>query len=298
MSDDAKVDKLINALLKKVDDNNAKDSVLDGVVDLLLEGRGAELASKADLFRVLKRLHADGDLPVQVKTLNAGNKRLLTAAANKAIDVALTSAGLGVLAGPAKRLSAKAISKIGARIHSDCVSSDMFDPPGGGQVDPTLMLFYIHEKDGFPQLPAIEEGSGIPESQRRILARSRLIKAFKSWQAELEMTITPTTDPDKANLVISGRKLTNVSPETLALTDIGPPHGRQLRMIFDLQETTLSRDQFQSTAAHELGHALGISHRHVPGAGALMSPRLSDIQRPTQTDVDAAVTNGGWTAYP
>jgi hypothetical protein len=43
-------------------------------------------------------------------------------------------------------------------------------------------------------------------------------------------------------------------------------------MIFDLAEKALTKEQFQATASHELGHALGIYHRDVAGSGQLMRP--------------------------
>jgi hypothetical protein len=53
-------------------------------------------------------------------------------------------------------------------------------------------------------------------------------------------------------------------------------------LVFDDTETW-DEDKFVATAAHEIGHLLGL--RHAAGKGQLMSPFRSSIKKPTKEDV-------------
>ena len=112
--------------------------------------------------------------------------------------------------------------------------------------------------------------------------------AFASWQVHLHLKVDVTEKQENANLVVSADQLQGAPPNFIALTDIGPPNGRQLRMVFDVAESW-DADTFRSCAAHEFGHALGVRHRDVPQEGQLMNDSLDKkVKFPGAFDLQAA----------
>jgi hypothetical protein len=112
--------------------------------------------------------------------------------------------------------------------------------------------------------------------------------AFAAWQVHLNLKVDVTDKQENANLVISTDQLKGAPVNYLALTDIGPPNGRQLRMVFDVAESW-DADTFRSCAAHEFGHALGVWHKDVPQQGQLMNDTLdAKVKFPGVFDLQAA----------
>ncbi len=69
------------------------------------------------------------------------------------------------------------------------------------------------------------------------LALKYLSIAFEDWFGYLALEVSQTGDPSNANLIITTDVLRGVPANYLALTDIGPPNSRKLRMVFDKAES-------------------------------------------------------------
>lgn len=116
-----------------------------------------------------------------------------------------------------------------------------------------------------------------------------LREGFEAWTTKLRLGANQTELRDKgqANVIIK----TGVFPgNILAKADVGPPGNRQLNLTFDITETWTVPD-FRATAAHEIGHLLGIGH--VTEKQQLMNNFLDpEIDKPREFDIAAAVAVG------
>jgi Matrixin len=281
-------DKVIGDIFKRFILPAGKTALLDRVATALTAKGSNDIASKDNLAKALKRLLVDGKLHLPESAVPDAELPPLLGQATAAIKAALAASGQPHLA-LLGELSAGAIKFINNSFDR-CGGNDISNPPPGPELGnnngkPVIVFWLEEDENGLPVLPAV---AGDPR-----FARTRLMLAFEHWQGRLNLDITQTDDRSKANLIVTGRTFgAEVDDSVLALTDIGPPRGVQLRMVFDLAETTLTKDQFEATASHELGHALGIHHRDVPEASQLMSPMLSDIVAPQEGDLRAAVAKG------
>lgn len=116
-------------------------------------------------------------------------------------------------------------------------------------------------------------------------------EAWDSWSEFLVMKTIQTDVGDKGNanvIVKQGRFPGSV----VGKGDIGPPDNRQLNLTFDITESWTALE-FQATAAHEIGHLLGIRHAHVAASNQLMNDFLDPgIITPQKFDIQAAVAVG------
>ena len=116
-----------------------------------------------------------------------------------------------------------------------------------------------------------------------------LKEAWDSWSEVLKLDIKQTGVADKgdANVIIK----TGIFPgNILAKADVGPPGNRQLNLTFDTSETWTAAE-FQGTAAHEIGHLLGLPH--ITQKNQLMNNFLDvAIITPQKFDIEAAVEVG------
>jgi len=152
------------------------------------------------------------------------------------------------------------------------------------------VILYFVESDsaGNPLLPEVN-GSAM-------LAFGLLQRGFMHWAKRLELVVNMETDQKAANLLVTGAHL-GANSSVLARTEIGPPQGRQLRMVFNLDKKNLTPELFTSNAAHEFGHALGIVHEAVVQDGSqVMNGTLLGVTKPQgpggRTDLQAAVFQG------
>jgi len=115
-----------------------------------------------------------------------------------------------------------------------------------------------------------------------------LIDAFNSWCRHLNLEVRHTREIADANLVVSFDQLIGAPDNYLAVTDIGPPNGRQLRMVLDATKTW-EEDSFRACAAHEFGHVLGLTHDDARHVGQLMNDSLDKrVMVPGSVDIEAA----------
>lgn len=161
-----------------------------------------------------------------------------------------------------------------------------FNPTSGNHI----VMFYIDELPGgkLPMPPITQNGGGgLIDDRNEVLGL--FTEALGFWEGLLKIEIAITQLPDKANLIVKGRR-GGFGADVVAQGDIGPIFSRKCRLIFNLDaKQTIA--EFQYTVAHEFGHCLGIKHVEVAGSGALMSPTmdLSHGNQPTDMDVQAAV---------
>lgn len=242
-------------------------------------------ADKELVLAALQRLVAEGilDLPLDaVSEIDFQSSFLETA--QSALSSVLVNlkhpefAGILALSVPAIKLINNSFNR--------CGSTTKGNPPPGPDIkvedgQPVVVYFVEEDANGSPLLPKVD---GSPKTARKLL-----MTGFQRWAGVLNLGLDRTDDPAEANLFVTGRDFGREVPDSvLALTDIGPPRGVQLRMVFDTAEAYSSRDQFIAVAAHELGHALGIHHSDVASSGDLMSPFLSQITEPGDADKRAA----------
>lgn len=265
-------------------------SKLDALAGTMLKGVPGE-PSKADFVAALAKIFLAkypllAGVPVSQLTGD-----LLAAAFQKA----LTSSGrpdLGVL-------TADATNWILTRFQNCGLPNA--NPPAGPPIGTNaagahIIRYFVEEVDGEPCLPVVTDS---PLSSMELMRA-----AFLQWRDVIAIDFAQTGDQKDANLLITSSDsfdgVKKFDASTLALTDVGPPGGlkgdrpSQARMVFDKRKT-FTRADFVATCAHELGHAIGISHNDVPSTmNVLMSPVLSSITAPLKADADAAKKKG-WT---
>lgn len=253
---------------------------------------GEDVAGKENITKALLNLAANRLLPLP----SGGDIDSLVNTASSALDLFLEKSERSDLVG-ANNISARAIKLLNKKLKVDpCGGNTKGNPPPGPDLAQRngrhVVVYYLEfDENELPRLPKIKGDSRF--------AQSRLKPAFDAWEGELKLDVVTTDNPEQANLLITGRTFGSEvaafgGESVLALTDVGPPNGQQLRMVFDLAEDDLTMSQFQATAAHEFGHALGVKHAFVDKTGDLMSPMLSQISTPSADDINAAVKHGGW----
>lgn len=290
-----KVDDLVRLVL----DADAKDSggLFKKISEELVGANNGAVVN--ELSKVLKGLQIIGklDLPVapttssQFKTefaltakqvlhdiLLAHGQPGLSLASDLAMDIVMKSAHIECGAG--KTVDAQGQS-IAQTIEGPAITRDPSDRD---------VIFYFIEEDGSgePKLP--------PIGGDRVRARGALRRAFTKWGKVLKIATVPVPQQERSHLLITGARLGS-SSSLLARTDIGPPRGQQLRMLFNLDKTNLTEEQFVANVSHEFGHALGISHRDVDqnNESLVMHGTNLGVSVPTSADIAAAVSKG-WRA--
>ncbi|HZL87106.1 MAG TPA: hypothetical protein VFB96_01910, partial [Pirellulaceae bacterium] len=108
-------------------------------------------------------------------------------------------------------------------------------------------LRYFIEGDELPTIP------GLTEIQTLIL----LTQAWESWALVCRINVKQTGNKADANVIVNVRLLNDQPTSVVAVADVGPPGNRQLELSFDKAETW-NAHKLQATAAHEIGHLLGI----------------------------------------
>ena len=163
------------------------------------------------------------------------------------------------------------------RPHESLPPSTTRSEPGVGK---NAIRFFLDEN----RLPDV---AGLSQGQ----AEQLLSEAWASWQEICDIDVKHSSKREEANVIIRVRPLTDQPASVLAIADVGPPRGRQLDLSFDVNEQW-TPFRFQATAAHELGHILGLNHTAVPNQ--LMNDTLHDnIMLPQTDDIKAAVAIWG-----
>jgi hypothetical protein len=114
-----------------------------------------------------------------------------------------------------------------------------------------------------------------------------LTQAWESWALVCRINVKQTGNKGDANVIVNVRLLNDQPASVVAVADVGPPANRQLELSFDKAETW-NAHKLQATAAHEIGHLLGINHISAPRQ--LMNDTLhNDIKTPQTVDIQEAV---------
>ena len=133
-------------------------------------------------------------------------------------------------------------------------------------------LRYFIEQDRLPEVAGL--------SQKKVL--KLLDEAWDSWSQVCKLDAKHAGSPEEANVIVQVKHL-NEPESVVAIADVGPPRGNQLNLTFDLAETW-TETLFQTAAAHEIGHILGLHHSNVPDQ--LMNAVLNDgIMDPQPDDI-------------
>jgi hypothetical protein len=257
----------------------------------LIGGGDASLAP--DLVAILQELFAQQKLDLPLAALKAKDfKPEFASLASTVLSSILTASGQPGLASASKA----AIKLLKSKIDACGVLPNMKSVPGPGvkqQSGQDVILYFVEsDSDGNALLPEV--------SGSKTLGFGLLQKGFMNWGRKLDLVVNPADQKD-ANLLVTGAHL-GANSAVLARTEIGPPQGRQLRMVFNLDKKDLTPDQFESNVAHEFGHALGIIHEAVVQDGSqVMNSMLLGVKKPQgpggRTDLQAAVFQG-WRLSP
>lgn len=118
-------------------------------------------------------------------------------------------------------------------------------------------------------------------------------RAAASWREACGIDLRRVADPAAARIVAGSAPIDGPG-RVLAMSEL--PYNADastvLRQRYDVPESWTQRDQLEACIAHELGHAIGLSH--LPGTGALMEPTLSlGRHKPQPPDVAEAVARYG-----
>jgi hypothetical protein len=125
-----------------------------------------------------------------------------------------------------------------------------------------------------------EPGSlpAVPDGDAEVLLR----RAWVNWIMVAEIDCQKALTRQGANVIIKQANIDNRSGGVVADAHVGPPNGMVFDLRFDIAETWTA-DKFEATAAHEIGHLLGL--RHATSGGLLMSPTYQPgIREPRDGD--------------
>jgi hypothetical protein len=255
----------------------------------LIGGSDASLAP--DLVSILQELFAQQKLDLPLAALKAKDfKPEFASLASTVLSEMLTTAGQ-----PGLALASKAAIKLlKSRIDACGVLRSMKSVPGPGvkrtNGQDVILYLVARENDSVGNAVLPEVNGSKP------LAFGLLQRGFINWAKRLDLVVNMVSEQKDANLLVTGAHL-GANSTVLARTEIGPPQGRQLRMVFNLDKKDLSPDMFVSNVAHEFGHALGIVHEDVVQDGLqVMNSMLLGVKNPQgpggRTDLQAAIFHG------
>lgn len=258
---------ILPEIARKILGSDAQPDVVDSVASVL-----GDLFSIGDLklpLEAIKKEQYKDEFGTQARDVLA---TILAASGHPALALA-SSEALKIIKGR--------IDECGARVTDQPVKG----PSVRTNADGADVVLYFVEKDGSVEnLPEVDGD--------RAKAAGALDQAFANWASNLDMEVSRVFDHSKANLIVTGFDF-GTSTTMLAKTDIGPPRGIQLRMIFNTAKK-FTRDQFISNAGHEFGHALGVFHEDVDQGdrSLIMHGTNLGVTDPQDADVDAAVRRG------
>jgi hypothetical protein len=118
-------------------------------------------------------------------------------------------------------------------------------------------------------------------------AQIAILRAIASWQRFIPV-FSEAKSAGEANLVITtGTFGTTVADGVLALSDIGPPVGHQLRLSIN-SAVSWNPSEFEGVVCHELGHSLGIRHSDITRPRQLMGVVRNGVSTPQDQDIELA----------
>ena len=282
------VEKLSDFLARATNasDKAAPGGLLPKIADALLGSGNA--GAKTEIVGILRDLFSLNQLDLPLDAIKESDfKQEFATKAGDVLSLILAGAGSPGLALASKvaiKILKSRIEACGADKNSSVVRGLPVKPDDHGQ---DVILYYVEDKNGIPVLPKVD-GS-------EMLALGILQAGFQNWASRLNLVANMVTKQEEANLIVSGADL-GANTTILARTEIGPPKGRQLRMVFNLSKPFTS-DEFESNVAHEFGHALGIMHEDVVQDGTqVMNSQLVGVKEPQgpgkDTDLGAAIFKG------
>ncbi len=262
--------------------------LLPKIVDVLIDKGDA--STKPDLTSILHDLFSLNKLDLPLEAIKEGDfKKEFAKTATDVLTSILASAGspgLAIASKAAIKILRSRIEACGVDKKSSVVRGLAVKPDGHGQ---DVILYFVEEDEqGFPKLPEVDGST--------MLALGVLQTGFQNWAVKLSLVANMVTKQEEANLIVSGSDM-GQNTTVLARTEIGPPKGRQLRMVFNTAKKFTS-DEFESNVAHEFGHALGVVHEDVVQDGSqVMNSQLVGVTQPQgptpkSTDLGAAIFKG------